>query len=189
MIYLLGLQNISKGYFEAAEMDRASGVKKFSGSRCLFNALNHVQRGVESDRWPEIVRRDQALTGGGRATLPPHFHHDVSSGAFVRMDAGYAAAMGNFMFVLISVLVFMRLVICAGRKWTYERHSKQTVAPLQCRRAWPSRPSVHAVPFYILLLVSLKPETDLSSYWMPPLEPTLKNFANAWAKPIWAGRF
>ena len=41
---------------------------------------------------------------------------------------------------------------------------------------------LYAVPFYILILVSLKPVTDLSSYWTPPLAPTLENFANAWNK-------
>lgn len=41
---------------------------------------------------------------------------------------------------------------------------------------------LYSVPFYILILVSLKPVTDLSSYWTPPLAPTLENFANAWNK-------
>ncbi|HHV98455.1 MAG TPA: carbohydrate ABC transporter permease [Clostridiaceae bacterium] len=39
---------------------------------------------------------------------------------------------------------------------------------------------IYLVPFYILLNVAFKPTTDTSSFWVPPRQPYLGNFINAW---------
>lgn len=105
MIYLAGLQNISKEYFEAAEMDGASGVKKFFRitlpllmPSITFSVVWNLIGGLK------LFDVIQALTGGGPGYASASISTMMYQVYFVRMDAGYAAAMGNFMFVLISVL-------------------------------------------------------------------------------------
>lgn len=39
---------------------------------------------------------------------------------------------------------------------------------------------IYLVPFYILINIALKPDTDTSSYWMIPKQVYLDNFKNAW---------
>lgn len=41
---------------------------------------------------------------------------------------------------------------------------------------------IYLVPFYIIISVAFKPETDLSSYWMPPSALDFSNFVSAWTE-------
>ena len=40
--------------------------------------------------------------------------------------------------------------------------------------------ALQLIPLYITIMVSLKPQTDASSYWRPPAAPYLQNFLSAW---------
>ncbi|WP_343247898.1 sugar ABC transporter permease [Diplocloster hominis] len=117
MIYLAGLQNISTEYFEAAEIDGASGYKKFFKitlpllmPSITFSVVWNLIGGLK------LFDVIQALTGGGPGYASASISTMMYQVYFVRMDAGYAAAMGNFMFVLISVLSIYALRYLRGKE-------------------------------------------------------------------------
>lgn len=110
VIYLAGLQNIPKDYFEAADIDGAKMWAKFKNVTIplLMPAITFcvVWNLIGGLKLFDVI---QAMTGGG----PQYDSSSISTMMlqvyFVRMDAGYAAAMGNFMFVIISVLSIFAL--------------------------------------------------------------------------------
>lgn len=117
MIYLAGLQNISTEYFEAAKIDGASGYKKFFKitlpllmPSITFSVVWNLIGGLK------LFDVIQALTGGGPGYASASISTMMYQVYFVRMDAGYAAAMGNFMFVLISVLSIYALRYLRGKE-------------------------------------------------------------------------
>lgn len=112
VVYLAGLQAIPKEYLEAAEVDGAAGWTKFS--HVVFPLLmpavtiSIVLNIIGGLKLFDVI---MAMTGGG----PGYASHSLSTMMydlyFPRQDAGFAAALGNLMFVLISVLGLGSLVL------------------------------------------------------------------------------
>ena len=111
VVYLAGLQAIPKEYLEAAEVDGASGWNKFVHITLplLMPAvtISIVLNIIGGLKLFDVI---MAMTGGG----PGYASHSLSTMIydlyFPRQDAGFAAALGNLMFVLISVLGLGSLV-------------------------------------------------------------------------------
>ncbi|RPI33554.1 MAG: sugar ABC transporter permease [Chloroflexota bacterium] len=114
VVYLAGLQAVPKDYLEAAEVDGASGFEKFIHVTLplLMPAItiSIVLNIIEGLKLFDII---MSLTRGG----PGYASHSLSSMMydlyFSRQDAGFAAALGILMFVLISAvgltsLLFLR---------------------------------------------------------------------------------
>ncbi len=114
VVYLAGLQAIPKECLEAAEVDGASGVTKFVNVTFPLLApavtVSVVLNIIGGLKLFDII---MAMTSGG----PGYASHSLSTMMydlyFPRQDAGFAAALGNLMFVLISVcgltaLLFLR---------------------------------------------------------------------------------
>jgi raffinose/stachyose/melibiose transport system permease protein len=114
VVYLAGLQAIPKEYLEAADVDGASGLTKFV--HIVFPLLmpavtiSIVLNIIGGLKLFDVI---MSMTGGG----PGYASHSLSTMMydlyFPRQDAGFAAALGNLMFVLIcalglSALVFLR---------------------------------------------------------------------------------
>jgi raffinose/stachyose/melibiose transport system permease protein len=112
VVYLAGLQAIPKEYLEAAEVDGASGWNKFIHVTLplLMPAItvSIVLNIIGGLKLFDVI---MAMTGGG----PGYASHSLSTMMydlyFPRQDAGFAAALGNLMFVLISVLGLGSLVL------------------------------------------------------------------------------
>ncbi|TDL57411.1 sugar ABC transporter permease [Paenibacillus dendritiformis] len=105
VIYLAGLQSISKEYYEAAQIDGASSLKQFRNITLPLLApsitINVVLNLIGGLKLFDVII---AMTNGGPgyassslSTLMYHLY-------FSRQDAGYAASLGNLMFVIISVI-------------------------------------------------------------------------------------
>ncbi len=112
VVYLAGLQAIPKEYLEAAEVDGAAGWNKFVHVTLplLMPAItvSVVLNIIGGLKLFDVI---MAMTGGG----PGYASHSLSTMMydlyFPRQDAGFAAALGNLMFVLISVLGLGSLVL------------------------------------------------------------------------------
>lgn len=117
VIYLAGLQAIPKDYLEAAEVDGASGVTKFFYVTLplLMPAvtISVVLNIIEGLKLFDII---MSMTSGG----PGYASHSLSTMMydlyFPRQDAGFAAALGNLMFVIISVLGLSTLLFLRQRE-------------------------------------------------------------------------
>jgi raffinose/stachyose/melibiose transport system permease protein len=117
VIYLAGLQAIPKDYLEAADVDGASGWKKFIHVTfpLLMPAVtvSIVLNIIEGLKLFDVI---MSMTAGG----PGYASHSLSTMMydlyFPRQDAGFAAALGNLMFVLISALGISSLLFLRKRE-------------------------------------------------------------------------
>jgi len=117
VIYLAGLQAIPKDYLEAADVDGASGWKKFFHVTfpLLMPAvtISIVLNIIEGLKLFDVI---MSMTAGG----PGYASHSLSTMMydlyFPRQDAGFAAALGNLMFVLISALGLSALLFLRKRE-------------------------------------------------------------------------
>jgi raffinose/stachyose/melibiose transport system permease protein len=111
MIYLAGLQAIPKDLLEAASVDGASGWTKFYliTLPLLMPAVtvSIVLNTIEGLKLFDII---MSLTRGG----PGYASHSLSTMMydlyFPRQDAGFAAALGILMFVIISIFGLSLLI-------------------------------------------------------------------------------
>ena len=103
VIYLAGLQAIPKEYLEAAEIDGASGFYKFFHITLplLMPAItvSIVLNIIEGLKLFDVII---SLTNGGPGYASHSLSTMMSDLFFAGQNAGFAAALGNLMFVIIS---------------------------------------------------------------------------------------
>jgi raffinose/stachyose/melibiose transport system permease protein len=112
VVYLAGLQAIPKDYLEAAAVDGASGFEKFIHVTLplLMPAItiSIVLNIIGGLKLFDVIT---SMTNGGPGYASHSLSTMMSDLLFSRQDAGFAAALGNLMFVLISALGLGSLVI------------------------------------------------------------------------------
>ncbi|WP_221567189.1 carbohydrate ABC transporter permease [Alkalihalobacillus sp. TS-13] len=111
IIYLAGLQSISKEYYEAAEIDGASAFQQFKNitlpllmPAITINVVLNIIGGLKL--FDVII----ALTGGGPGNASQSMSTFMYDLYFSRQDAGYAATQGVLMAFIILVLSLLALV-------------------------------------------------------------------------------
>jgi len=117
VVYLAGLQAIPKDCLEAAEVDGATAWSKFVHVTLPLLApaitISIVLNIIGGLKLFDVI---MAMTGGG----PGYASHSLSTMMydlyFPRQDAGFAAALGNLMFILISVLGLGTLLLLRRRE-------------------------------------------------------------------------
>jgi raffinose/stachyose/melibiose transport system permease protein len=114
VIFLAGLQSIPQEYYEAAVLDGASRTRCFRHVTLplLMPAItvNIVINLIGGLKLFDVI---MAMTKGGPGYASQSLSTMMYTLYFVRQDAGYAAALGNMMFLMItvlsiSVLIFLR---------------------------------------------------------------------------------
>jgi raffinose/stachyose/melibiose transport system permease protein len=111
IIYLAGLQSIPKECLEAAAIDGAAGIAQFRFvtlpllmPAVTFSMVINIIGGLK------LFDVIMAMTAGG----PGYASHSLSTMMydlyFARQDAGYAAALGNLMFTIITVISISTLI-------------------------------------------------------------------------------
>jgi len=103
VIYLAGLQAIPKEYLEAAEIDGASGFYKFFHITLplLMPAItvSVVLNIIEGLKLFDVII---SMTNGGPGYASHSLSTMMSDLFFAGQNAGFASALGNLMFVIIS---------------------------------------------------------------------------------------
>jgi len=111
VIYLAGLQAIPKDYYEAADIDGASGWTRFKHVTIplLMPAItvNVVYNLIYGLKLFDVII---AMTNGGPGYASQSLSTMMYQLYFARQDAGYAAALGILMFVMISVVSLFSLL-------------------------------------------------------------------------------
>ncbi|MCQ6265910.1 sugar ABC transporter permease [Fictibacillus sp. WQ 8-8] len=111
IIYLAGLQSISKDYYEAAQLDGASPFNQFKNitlpllmPSITINIVLNVIGGLKL--FDVIV----SLTGGGPGNASQSMSTFMYDLYFNRQDAGYAATEGVLMAVIILIISLSALL-------------------------------------------------------------------------------
>jgi raffinose/stachyose/melibiose transport system permease protein len=117
VVYLAGLQAIPKDLLEAAEVDGASGVYKFFHVTVplLMPAItiSIVLNIIEGLKLFDVII---SMTNGGPGYASHSLSTMMSDLFFAGQDAGFAAALGNLMFVIITILGVSSLGILRRRE-------------------------------------------------------------------------
>lgn len=110
IIYLAGLQSISKDFYEAANIDGASPWQQFRNITLPLLApsitINVVLNVIGGLKLFDVI---VALTGGGPGNASQSSSTFMYSLYFSRQDAGYAATQGVLIAVIILVLSLLAL--------------------------------------------------------------------------------
>lgn len=111
IIYLAGLQSISKDFYEAADIDGATPFQQFKNitlpllmPSITINMVLNIIGGLKL--FDVIV----ALTGGGPGNASQSMSTFMYDLYFFRQDAGYAATQGVLMAVIILILSLAALI-------------------------------------------------------------------------------
>ncbi|RBW71321.1 carbohydrate ABC transporter permease [Bacillus taeanensis] len=111
IIYLAGLQSISKDFYEAAQLDGASAVQQFKNITFPLLmpsiTINMVLNIIGGLKLFDVIL---ALTGGGPGNASQSMSTFMYDLYFKRQDAGYAATQGIFMALIILVISLSALV-------------------------------------------------------------------------------
>lgn len=110
-IYLAGLQSIPKDYYEAANLDGASPFKSFwhitlpmLAPSITINVVLNIIGGLKL--FDVII----AMTNGGPGYASQSLSTMMYQTYFARQDAGYAASLGNLMFVIVCIISMFALI-------------------------------------------------------------------------------
>lgn len=116
VIYLAGLQNISRDLYEAADVDGASPLRQFFritlpmlSPTSFFLLITGV---VGSFKVFDLI---MVLTGGGPAGSTSVIVYYLYEVAFVNLESGYASAMGIILLILILLVTLFQWV--GQKKW------------------------------------------------------------------------
>ncbi|MFD3257814.1 carbohydrate ABC transporter permease [Paenibacillus lentus] len=117
IIYLAGLQSIPKDFYEAADIDGAGGWIKFKRvtlpllmPSITINVIVNIIGGLKL--FDVII----AMTNGGPGYASSSLSTMMYNLYFARQDAGYAAALGNVMFLMIAVISITALIALRRRE-------------------------------------------------------------------------
>ncbi|MCG5102385.1 carbohydrate ABC transporter permease [Oceanobacillus alkalisoli] len=117
IIYLAGLQSISKDYYEAADIDGASPWQKFKNITLPLLApsitINIVLNIIGGLKLFDVII---SLTGGGPGNASQSLSTYMFDLYFARQDAGYAATQGVLMIFIILIISFVALFILRRRE-------------------------------------------------------------------------
>lgn len=111
-IFVAGLQSIPKDYYEAASIDGANWWSKFKNitlpllmPAITVNVVLNIIGGLKL--FDVIV----AMTNGGPGYASSSLSTMMYNLYFARQDAGYAAALGNVMFLFIAIVSITSLIL------------------------------------------------------------------------------
>jgi raffinose/stachyose/melibiose transport system permease protein len=111
IIYLAGLQSISKDFYEAAQIDGASALQQFKNITLPLLmpsiTINMVLNIIGGLKLFDVII---ALTGGGPGNASQSMSTFMYDLYFKRQDAGYAATQGVFMAIIILVISLSALI-------------------------------------------------------------------------------
>ncbi|SFG50276.1 carbohydrate ABC transporter membrane protein 1, CUT1 family [Planifilum fulgidum] len=117
VIYLAGLQSISKELYEAAKMDGADGWRKhwyvtipmMKPSILLVAVMSSIAA-------MKVFEEIYIMTGGGPLNASKTLVFYIYERAFDSLDMGYASAIGCVLFVIVLVLSILQIKIAERRE-------------------------------------------------------------------------
>lgn len=117
VIYIAGLQNIDQSLYEAADIDGATGWKKFRyvtfpliAPAFTINMILSVERAFKEY---DLMF---ALTGGGPGRSSELISLTIYGESFTNKRAGYGSALGVILFLIIVVITLFQMFVLRRRE-------------------------------------------------------------------------
>ena len=117
VIYIAGLQNIDQSLYEAADIDGATGWKKFRyvtfpliAPAFTINMILSVERAFKEY---DLMF---ALTGGGPGGSSELISLTIYGESFTNKRAGYGSALGVVLFLIILVITLFQMFVLRRRE-------------------------------------------------------------------------
>lgn len=118
VIFLAGLQNISKSYYEAAFLDGAGVWKRFRNVTAplltptiFFSIITGIIGSFQ------VFTQAFVMTGGGPNNATQFYMLNLYNQGFRSLKMGYASALAWILFVIIMVFTLIQLK--SAKKWVY----------------------------------------------------------------------
>lgn len=118
VIFLAGLQNIPRVYYEAIEIDGGNSIHKFFhitipmiSSTMFFNLVMGIIGALQ------VFSQAYIMTEGGPNNASLFYVYNLWRQAFTYMDMGVASAMAWILFLVILVLTL--IIFKTSNKWVY----------------------------------------------------------------------
>ncbi|WP_054027121.1 ABC transporter permease subunit [Bacillus sp. FJAT-28004] len=118
IIFLAGLQGISKSYYEASEIDGASGFKQFwhvtlplLSPTTLFVTILALINSIQ------VFDQPYVMTGGGPGKSSYTLVYLIYNQAFVEFNMGRASAVAMILFAVILIITLIQFV--ASKRWVH----------------------------------------------------------------------
>lgn len=118
IIFLAGLQGISRSYYEAAEIDGASGFRQFwhitfplLSPTTLFIVILALINAIQ------VFDQPYVMTGGGPGKSSYTLVYLIYNQAFVEFNMGRASAVAMILFVIVLLITLIQFI--ASRKWVH----------------------------------------------------------------------
>ncbi|MGB8451310.1 MAG: sugar ABC transporter permease [Anaerocolumna sp.] len=117
VIYIAGLQNIDQFLYEAADIDGATGWKKFRyvtfpliAPAFTINMILSIERAFKEY---DLIF---ALTGGGPGRSSELISLTIYGESFTNKRAGYGSALGVILFLIIVVITLFQMFVLRRRE-------------------------------------------------------------------------
>jgi len=118
IIFLAGLQGISKSYYEAAEIDGASGVRQFwhitlplLSPTTLFVTILALIHSIQ------VFDQPYVMTGGGPGKSSYTLVYLIYNQAFVEFNMGRASAVAMILFAVVMIVTLIQFM--ASKRWVH----------------------------------------------------------------------
>lgn len=116
LIFLAGLQAISPSYYEAAEIDGASGIQKFFRiTMPLVSPITFFLAVTMAIFSFSMFAEVKVMTEGGPGTSSYTIVYHIYKEAFERYDMGYASAASILFFIIILAITTIQWL--GQKKW------------------------------------------------------------------------
>ncbi|MCL2209221.1 MAG: sugar ABC transporter permease [Treponema sp.] len=123
VIFLAGLQNVPRVYYEAAEIDGASSWQRFlhvtipgMSPIIFYNLLMAIVTNMQ------VVTPALALTRGGPGNSSMFMTFLMYRNAFIEGQLGYASAISFIFFIIVAV--FTAIIFITSREWVFYEGDK-----------------------------------------------------------------
>lgn len=117
VIYIAGLQGIDQSLYDAADIDGATGWKKFRYVTFPLLApaftINMVLAAERAFKEYDLVF---ALTGGGPGRASELISMTIYNESFTNKRAGYGSALGIVLFLIIVAITLFQMKVLRGRE-------------------------------------------------------------------------
>ena len=118
VIFLAGLQNVSRVYYEAAEIDGANFWQRFWNVTIpgmtpiiFYNLLMSLITNMQ------VVTPALALTGGGPGNSSTFISYLMYRYAFISSRLGYASAISFIFFIIVGILT--GILFASSKEWVF----------------------------------------------------------------------
>ncbi len=194
LIYIAGLQSIDTDVYEAADLDGATGLKRFSKITFPLLAPSFTINMVLSAKgYLMVYDQIMAMTDGGPGTSTTSIAVLIYKKGFGGGQFAYQSANAVMLFVVVVLISVFQLRVLEKRRGKIRM--KQNTVKVKERYNWPVTilliigiVLVILLPLYMALMIAIKDPTDMNNILALPENQT-SELLDAWVMTNFPRKF